>query len=153
MNNKTKIGLIIVALFALVLISDCVKDKCGDGSCPVDYDGAKEKITITTITENGGNVDWHHKSNKIAIGKLGNDGYFDVWLINPDGSNEVCITCDHNDLPNKHIGNAAWHPSGEYLVIQVEKAIVPKQFDNKATPGAGVLNDLFIITKDGKRVW
>ena len=159
--------MIIAAALVLVLSSGCIQGQCGDGTCqpreesrgncPADCEKSISKpienITITTITENGGNVDWHHKSNKIAIGKLGNDGYFDVWLINPDGFNEKCITCDHEDLPNKHIGNAAWHPSGEYLAIQVEKSIVPKEFDYKATPGAGVLNDLFIITKDGKKVW
>lgn len=163
MNNKTKIGLIIAISFILVLISGCLQDQCGDGicqpreerreSCPEDCDKTTSDITIRTFTENGGNVDWHHKSNKIAIGKLGNDRYFDVWLINPDGSNEKCITCNHKDLPNKHIGNAAWHPSGDYLAIQVEKSIVPKKYDTKATPGAGILNDLFLISKDGTKVW
>ncbi|MCK4488801.1 MAG: PD40 domain-containing protein [Anaerolineales bacterium] len=167
MNNKTKIRLVITAAFALVTISGCAQDQCGDGicqpreisrgNCPADCEKITSKtienITIKTITENGGNVDWHHKSNKIAIGKLGDDGYFDVWLINPDGSNEKCLTCYHEDLPNKHIGNAAWHPSGEYLVIQVEKSTVPNYYDNKATPGAGMLNDLYFITKNGKKVW
>lgn len=163
MNNKTKIGFIIAISFILVLISGCLQDQCGDGicqpreerreSCPEDCDKTTSDITIRTITENGGNVDWHHESNKIAIGKLGGDRYFDVWLINPDGSNEKCITCNHKDLPNKHIGNASWHPSGDYLVIQVEKSIVPKKYDTKATPGAGILNDLFLITKDGEKIW
>ena len=33
MENKTKIGLVIIAVFALILISGCAKDKCGDGVC------------------------------------------------------------------------------------------------------------------------
>ena len=166
-KNNTKISLMIIMVIALIFVSGCVKDNCGDGicqpgeerkgSCSEDCDDTASKttenITIKTITENGGTVDWHHDSNKIAISKLGNDRYFDVWLINPDGSNEKCITCNHKDLPNKHIGNPAWHPSGEYLVIQVEKSTVPKNYDNKAAPGAGMLNDLFIIAKDGKKVW
>jgi Tol biopolymer transport system component len=151
MKNKNKFGLLILLMVTIILIIGCAHDENGtnNGNDPKEY-----KIkSIYIIKENGGNVDWCYKNNKIAFGKLGDDGYFDVWLMNPDGSNEECITCDHKDLPNKHIGNAAWHPSGEYLVIQVEKAIVPEQFDNKATPGAGVLNDLYVITKGGGKVW
>ena len=138
-STKIKIVLIAIAIFTLALTGV--------------YQQTTEKITIKTITENGGNVDWCHQNNKIAFGKLGDDGYFDVWLMNSDLSDITCITCNHKDLPNKHIGNAAWHPSGKYLVIQVEKSITPNELDNKATPGAGVFNDLYLITKDGKSVW
>jgi len=34
MENKTKIGFIVIAVFALVFISGRVKDKCGDGILP-----------------------------------------------------------------------------------------------------------------------
>ena len=53
----------------------------------------------------------------------------------------------------KHIGQPAWHPSGKLIVIQAQKAHVPGYADTKCTPGAGALNDLWIITPDGKRVW
>jgi hypothetical protein len=39
-----------------------------------------------------------------------------------------------------------WHPSGKLIVIQAQKAHVPKYADNKCAPGAGALNDLWIIT-------
>jgi len=51
MKNNTKIGLIFIAVFAMVFIRGCAKDSCGDGicqvgeekrgSCPEDCDSAK----------------------------------------------------------------------------------------------------------------
>lgn len=36
MITKTNIGVVIIVLFALILISGCVEDKCGDGICSKD---------------------------------------------------------------------------------------------------------------------
>ena len=33
MKNKTKIGIIIIAMFLIALFSGCVQNKCGDGIC------------------------------------------------------------------------------------------------------------------------
>ena len=41
---------------------------------------------ITIITENGGHLAWGKKKNKIAFDRLGKDKYFDLWIMNPDGS-------------------------------------------------------------------
>ena len=32
-----------------------------------------------------------------------------------------CVTCGHPDLPGRHTGQPAWHPSGRWLVVQAEK--------------------------------
>ena len=110
-------------------------------------------VGVTIITQNGGHLAWSKKHNKIAFDRLGKDKYFDLWLMNPDGSGQKSITVNHPKLPNKHIGQPAWHPSGKLIVIQVQKAHVPRYADTKCTPGAGTLNDLWIITPDGKQVW
>jgi TolB protein len=108
---------------------------------------------VTILTENGGHLAWSKKNNKIAFDRLGRDGYFDLWIMNPDGSGQKNLTTNHPQLPNKHIGQPTWHPSGKLIVIQVQKAHVPRYADTKCTPGAGTLNDLWIVTQDGKRVW
>ena len=108
---------------------------------------------ITIITQNGGHLAWSKKRNKIAFDRLGKDKYFDLWMMNPDGSGQKSITVNHPRLPNKHIGQPAWHPSGKLIVIQVQKGHVPRYADTKCAPGAGVLNDLWIITPNGKQVW
>ena len=110
-------------------------------------------VGISVLTKDGGHLSWSKKLNKIAFDRLGSDGYFDLWVMNPDGTGQKNLTADHPLLPNKHIGQPAWHPAGQLIVIQAQKAHVPKYADTKCTPGAGALNDLWIITADGKRAW
>ena len=171
MYMKTKFGLVI-AIIAVVFITSGwfgAKNKCGDGvcqkweerrgSCPQDCEksiqpssGTSKLKSIRVVKESGGNLDWCHKTDRIAYCQMGSDGYFDIWVMNSDRTNDKCITSNVG-LPDKHIGNPAWHPSGEYLVIQAQKRHVPKAYDNKCTPGAGMLSDLYIITDDGRQHW
>jgi Tol biopolymer transport system component len=108
---------------------------------------------LKIITEDGGHLAWSKRTNQIAFDRLGKDGYFDLWVMNPDGTGQKCLTSEHPVLPNKHIGQPAWHPGGKLLVIQAQKAHVPRYADTKCTPGAGALNDLWVITADGSRAW
>ncbi len=119
----------------------------------LDVPPEKNRAGLRILTNDGGRVSWSRKLNKIAFDRLGNDGYFDLWVMNPDGTGQQNLTANHPVLPNKHIGQPAWHPSGQLIVIQAQKAHVPRYADNKCTPGAGVLNDLWIITANGKRTW
>ncbi|NNL77445.1 MAG: hypothetical protein HKO68_14010 [Desulfobacterales bacterium] len=114
----------------------------------------KENLAgIRILTRDGGHLAWSKTNNKIAFDRLGRDGYFDLWIMNPNGSGQKSLTVNHPQLPNKHIGQPAWHPSGKLVVIQAQKAHVPKYADTKCTPGAGALSDLWIITADGQKVW
>ncbi len=113
----------------------------------------KNMADLQIITQDGGHLAWSKKYKKVAFDRLGKDGYFDLWLMNPDGTGQKSLTSDHPLLPNKHIGQPAWHPSGRLLVIQAQKAHVPRYADTKCTPGAGALNDLWVITSDGKQAW
>lgn len=110
-------------------------------------------VNIQVIIKNGGHIAWNKNDDILAFDRLGKDGYFDLWIADFTGKDQTCITCDHANLPNKHIGQPAWHPSGKFLVIQVQKPNMPKRFDDKAVPGAGLLNDLWIITADGIKTW
>jgi Tol biopolymer transport system component len=119
---------------------------------------AKEKCTaprtrIRILEAHGGRVSWSKTNGKIAFDRLGKDGYYDVWVMNADGSGKRNLTKGVSGLPQKHNGNPAWHPSGEFLVIQSEKEDVPKDFDRQCTPDSGKLNDLWVITAAGARVW
>lgn len=70
---------------------------------------------IKTFTNQGGRVDWSHNNNLIAFDRKDEDGYYDVWVMKPDGTEQKCLTCDKPQLPNKNIGQPAWHPSGKYI--------------------------------------
>ncbi len=146
------------------------KGNCGDGicqrweqrrnSCPEDCKNdekapisLKNVIEIKTLTENGGHLAWNKKNNLIAFDRLGSDGYFDLWIMDAQGKNQVCLTCNQPQLPNRHTGQPDWHPSGKLLIIQAQKNLGTRKYDSKCVPGAGLLNDLWVITADGKKAW
>ena len=105
---------------------------------------------ITTIAESGGRVDWSPATDLIAFDRLGEDGYYDLYTMQPDGSNEVCLTCGKDGLiPQKNIGNPAWHPSGKYIAVQVENESHPGP-SASSTPGFGLYNDLWLVSSDGR---
>ena len=155
MKSKTKIGIIITAVFLIVLFSGCVNDKCGDGicqrweerkgNCPEDCEKTFKVKSVTTIKEYGKSLDWSHEKNLIAFGKHGKDGYYDVYVMEPDGSDEQCLTCDKEECPQKHNGNPAWHPLGDYIVFTAEKRDDPEEYKEWAIPGTGFNCDLFLM--------
>jgi Tol biopolymer transport system component len=172
MKNKTKIGLIIIAVFALVLISGYIKDKCGDGicqrweerkgSCPEDCATFPTNSSVKSIKflENiGGRLDIS-KEDVIVFDSKGSDGYYDVYRMNMDGAKRKCLTCDKVQVPQKHNGQPAWHPNGDFIVFQSVDPelkglpeVLSRQEKILTGPGAGVNNNLWLTDKDGERFW
>ena len=112
-------------------------------------------VAATTITAEGGRIDWLPRGERLAFDRRGADGYFDIYTMTTLGSDVRCLTCDKTELPNKSIGNPAWHPSGNYIafVAQNSYAGLGTITDYFANPGAGVNNDLWIMDKDGRQFW
>lgn len=96
---------------------------------------------------------WSPDGQWIAYDSLGDDGYYDIHLMRPDGSEDRCLTCETSD-PDlaRYNGNPAWHPSGRYLVFQVEKAQHPGG-SFESTPGIGKNSDLWLMDREGGRYW
>jgi Tol biopolymer transport system component len=134
-----------VSLIALCLmIAACSPAQAPD--CP-----ASRVTSITTLRESGGRVDWSHANDLIAFDAMGEDGYYDVYTMKPDGSDETCLTCGTEGLiPQRHIGNPAWHPSGGYIVFQAEKE-THRGLSASATPGFGLYSDLWLVSRDGQQ--
>ncbi len=110
------------------------------------------KIKDVSVLEHmGGRVDWSHKLDLIAFDKKGKDGLFNLYTMKLDGTDIVCLTCNQTDLPRKHRGQPAWHPSGKYIVFQVENKHSKGTINEQ--PSLGINNDLFLATADGKSYW
>ncbi len=138
MENKTNLRLtsiIISAIVTVAFICGCIQES-----------------HIKIIKNNGKSLDWSHTKNLIAFGKKDIDGYYDVYVMKPDGSDEKCLTCNNPDIP-KHNGNPAWHHSGEYIVFTAEKSDAPDDFDEWAIPGTGFNCDLWVMTGDGEEFY
>jgi len=157
-NKKFKILLIIAiigsTLGGFLLFRLIFKDYLNNNT---EEQNSYFKVKSITIVKNyGKSVDWSHTNNLIVTAKLGDDGYYDVVVFDPDGEYEKCLTCNKTEIPQKHIGNPAWHPSGEYIVFTAEKADVPDYLDKttRATvPGRGLYHDLYIMTANGSKFW
>lgn len=109
--------------------------------------------SVTTFRQSGLDVSWDQSgSNRIAYSTKEGDSYYDIHFANPDGSNDVCLTCAHPDLPNKHICCPHWHPNGQWLLMVVEKA-THDGTSTDALPGFGAYCDIWLISADGSKTY
>jgi hypothetical protein len=108
----------------------------------------------TLLEDGGGRVDWLVNADIIAYDARGADGCYDVLLMDPlggpicadAGCTSNCLTCQNEALTAGTVGQPAWHPSGKYLVVQVEKASHPGDRCSVGTnPGAGAYSDLWFV--------
>ncbi len=106
--------------------------------------GADPTVTVTVLREEGGRVDWSHTRNLIVFDARNPSGDFQVFTMNPNGTNQTCLTCQRQHLQGRHVGNPDWYPNGNYLVLQMEKAVHQGEREH-ATPGLGINNDIWIM--------
>jgi Tol biopolymer transport system component len=112
-----------------------------------------QKVEIKLFQQTGLDCSWDPSgSDKIAYSKKGGDKFYDIHISLPDGTNDTCITCNHPNLPNKHISNMAWHPSGKWLLAVVEKS-VHKGSSTDALPGFGAYCDIYLVSNDGTKTF
>lgn len=112
---------------------------------------------ITALVDGGARVDWSAATGLIAVDIQGRDGLCDIHIMRADGSRRRCLSCATPGLPANHVGQPAWHPGGDWLVVQAENPALPG-FRASATlhsylesPGIGINNDLWLLAADGSR--
>jgi uncharacterized protein (TIGR03437 family) len=120
-------------------------------------------VQTQELTSNGGRVAWSPAANnliafdRVGTSTQGNNGWYDTWTMNPDGSNQVCLTCGKPGLPPYNKGNPDWRPQGDYLVIEAQatsSSTNPTAEQNtEARPGAGANNVVYIMDSTGTYYW
>lgn len=138
--------LVVIFIFAMSTVL------FADGNSLSSSSSSVESVEI--IKPSGGRVSWLHSENLIAYDAKGYDACFDVWVMNPDGSNSHRISGPESGLPQLNNGNPAWHPSGEFMVVQSQDPDLSGLPDNiygryLATPGIAMNNNLWILSADG----
>jgi len=121
---------------------------------------AEEPITSRThqapkwkshkMVSKGGRVDWYkgQKHSMIAYDAVTDSLMVnsDLFVIRPHNKETVCVTCK-TKIPRGFIGQPAWHPDGEHLVLQAENRNSDHRLLNHMA--WGINNDLWLIKKDG----
>ncbi len=101
---------------------------------------------VVPLTSGNSRVYWAKTRNMILYDALSPNNYFDIYVMNPDGTGQRCVTCNSPSLPNKHIGNPESDPTDNWIIFQAQKPDnVPGVLDFSANPGAGVDNDIWIM--------
>lgn len=141
---KKNIGFIFVSIIFIPVFILMVFAQETKISSP--FPGAVLKL----IANNGGRVDWYKGAEHELIAF---DSIIDqktknteLFVINPDGSAKQCVTCD-SAVPKGFVGQPAWYPDGEHIVLQAENNNSRHTLYNHLS--WGINQDLWIIKKDG----
>lgn len=105
----------------------------------------------------GGDQDWSHARDVIAFDKADASGTWQIYTVRPDGSGELCLSCGAapgGPRVDRNKGHPAWHPSGEWIVAQVEMDEHVGVLGNArylSEPGRGWWSNLYAASADGQR--
>ncbi len=130
-----------------VLFINCTTDEIS--ITPID-DNSTEYIILS---ENGGRVSWSHIHNVILYDKTSEDGFLDVFSMNPDGTNITNLTDGNDNLP-EHNGQPTAHPTLNLIFFQAANPDYG-QLGTVAThnyltnPGIGLNNDFWVMNYEG----
>jgi hypothetical protein len=115
------------------------------------------------VSPDGGRVDWG-ANNMVLYSKIknlsaGGDLSSEIYINTPDGSNEVCLTCNNQQIPHLSNDQPAWLPNGNYFVFQ---SADPNLSTNGVSPalakrlvqgGFGYNNNLWLMSADGSQAY
>lgn len=108
--------------------------------------------SIRLVTPSGGRLDWYKGGTHglIAYDAVVNarSRNTEVFIMKPDGSAASCVTC-RTPIPKGFIGQPAWHPDGEHLIVQAENENAGHRLFNHMS--WGINNDLWLVSRDGRR--
>ncbi|MBN1572356.1 MAG: hypothetical protein JW984_04075 [Deltaproteobacteria bacterium] len=138
--NKLIVLSAVIVFFIAAVASDAVMDK----------KKGEDSVRITILDRNSSDVEWSPGGDFIVYSRASfHDGYHDVWIIRPNGSDRRCLTCG-NGFPKRQNGGAALHPSGEYFVFTAQNEdAVGEKADAFAKPGTGLNCNLWAAGIDG----
>ena len=135
---------------------------CGGGGSSETSAIAPTSPTQERISYNGGRVAWYttglSNHELIAYDAVVDPNpllkYTEVFTMQPDGSSVFDVTGPNTDVPGGFVGQPAWHPDGQHIVLQVENG--NSQHTRYNHVSWGINNDLWIIKKDGtgaEKIW
>jgi len=101
----------------------------------------------------GGENSWSPDGSLLVFQRRDGSGIYQLYTARPDGSDKKCITCEKvpgGPSVDRHKGFPDWHPSGKYIVAQVEMESHPP-LKRLTEPGRGAWNNIWVLTPDGQQ--
>src|SRR4051812_6805183 len=92
---------------------------------PINAAAASPPCTMASakLLAEGGNQDWSAALDLLAFEQKDAYGNHQLHTIQPDGTGDVCLSCiarAGGPAVNRHKSEPTWHPSGRWIVVQVE---------------------------------
>ena len=103
-----------------------------------------------------GRVAWSAQGDWLAFDKRDpQHGNYQLWVMRRDGTFERCLTCEPLDLRRENCINPTWHPSGDWIVFQLQTQAKRLGFGplELATGDRGLWSELEVIRHDGRGFW
>jgi Tol biopolymer transport system component len=143
---------LLLSLFAL---SAVVASSAPAGAQASELPTSRPVEEIRLLMKGVGRVAWSAQGDRLAYDKLGPEGRYHLYTADPRTLIERCLTCEPYELKKKNSLNPTWHPSGEFLVFQVQSnskklKLTPVEL---ATAERGLYSELYAIRTDGKDFW
>jgi len=150
-------GILLVLLGLAGSASLSAQAQSDDGSNIFHFSGPGKVCPqiVSLVEKKGGRVDWG-ANNLIAYDATDDSNHFQTWVMKPDGSGARCLSSQNQQLDGLDNGNPAWHPSGNYLVVEASDmaappmaTYAPAKFKRLSSPGVGFDNDLWLMSPNG----
>lgn len=110
---------------------------------------------VQLLHGDAGRMQFSRQGDRLAFDKPSEDGRYDVYVQRSNGAGERCLTCDIYDLKRTNVLDPVWHPSGDYIVVQVQSSPRRLKLDPQrlATPLRGVHSELWVVLTRGRQAW
>ncbi len=111
---------------------------------------------ISLFRDGAGRVAWSAQGDWLAFDRRDPEhGNYQLWVMKRDGTFERCLTCEPLDLRRENCINPTWHPSGDWIVFQLQSQAKRLGFGpvELATGDRGLWSELEVIRRDGRGFW
>jgi Tol biopolymer transport system component len=109
-------------------------------------------VRLQLFRSQGEGVEYSHDGKWVVYDCKHQDGYYNIHVCRPDGTQDRCLTTIDNGLPHRHAGSPTWSPSMKYIAFAAEKK-VHEGGSIEAIPGFGGKSNLWVMLADGSKVW
>ncbi|MHB8264103.1 MAG: TolB family protein [Acidimicrobiales bacterium] len=79
--------------------------------------------------------------------------YADIYVMNGNGTDRHCITCNNPAVPHLSNDVPVWDPNGRLIVFEGQNPSLGPISPHLSQGGAGFNNDLWAITPNGAHAW